>query len=83
MKTDKTPNLIAQRIIFAFRTLTDSGFLWFIIRWSVFRTITTRDNEPQSCEDPTVGIFGTSVITALIGLRGKQATTKKTTIKGN
>lgn len=48
--------------------LTDSGFLWLIIRWSVLRTITTLDNEPQSCDEPIVGIFGTSDITALIGL---------------
>lgn len=48
--------------------LTASGFLWLIMRWSVFRTITTLDNEPQSWDELTVGIFGTSAITALIGL---------------
>lgn len=50
---------------------TASGFLWLIIRWSVFRTITTLDNEPQSCDELTVGNFGTSAITALIGLAKK------------
>lgn len=49
--------------------LTASGFLWLIIRWSVFRTMTTRDSEPQSCDELVIGIWLMSVWTVLNDLQ--------------
>lgn len=49
--------------------LTASGFLWLIIRWSVFRTMITRESEPQSCDELVIGIWVISVWTALNDLK--------------